>query len=110
MPIYLTRGNYSRDAIKGLLAKPEDRTEAVRKLIEAAGGKFHALYFTFGEHDFLLVSEGASERDVSAALLAAAASGSVTNLNTTVAMTPADMKAICGKAASIAGQFRAAGT
>ena len=110
MPIYLTRGNYTREAFKALMAKPEDRTEPVRKLIEAVGGKLHGLYFTFGEYDFLLVAEAPSEQAVSAALLAAVASGSVTNVNTTVAMTAADMKDVFGKAASVAGQFRAAGT
>ena len=110
MPIYLTRGNYSREAFKALMAKPEDRTEPVRELIESVGGKLHALYFTFGEYDFLLIAEAPNEQAVSAALLAAAASGSVTNLNTTVALTAADMKAVLGKAGAVAGRFRAAGT
>ena len=32
MPIFITQGRYSRDAIKGMLAKPEDRLEAAAKL------------------------------------------------------------------------------
>jgi uncharacterized protein with GYD domain len=110
MPLYLTRGNYTREGFKGLMAKPEDRTEAVRKLIEAAGGKLHSLYFTFGEYDFLLISEASSEKEVTAALLAAAGTGTVTNLNTTIALTGADMKDVLIKANSLSGQFRPAGT
>jgi hypothetical protein len=35
----ITRGRFTRDYVKGLLAAPEDREPAVKKLIEAAGGK-----------------------------------------------------------------------
>ena len=57
MPIFVTQGRYSRDAIKGMLAKPEDRMEAASKLAQAAGGKLLAYYVTFGEYDWLVVSE-----------------------------------------------------
>jgi uncharacterized protein with GYD domain len=109
MPLYITRGNYSSEAMKALMAKPEDRAEAVGKLFAAVGGKLHGLYFTFGEHDFLLIAEAANEKDMAAALIAAAGSGAVTNLHTTVAMTTADAKTAFGKAAAVAGQFRPAG-
>ena len=39
MPVFMSLGRYSESAIKGLLAKPEDRTAAVTKLVEKAGGK-----------------------------------------------------------------------
>ena len=38
MPIYITRGRFTSNAIKGMLAKPEDREEAVAKLFKNAGG------------------------------------------------------------------------
>ncbi len=110
MPLYITRGNYNSQTIKNLLAKPEDRTEAVGKLFAAIGGKLHNIYFTFGEYDFLLIAEAPSEKDVMAALLAAAGSGSVSNLNTVVAVTAADAKAVFAKAGTLAAQFRPAGT
>ena len=109
MPLYVTRGNYSSEAMKNLMAKPEDRAEAVGKLFAAIGGKLHGLYFTFGEYDFLLIAEAPNEKDMAAALLTAAGTGSVTNLNTTVAIASSDMKGVFGKAASFAGQFRPAG-
>lgn len=46
MPIFITQGRYSRDALKGMLAAPEDRAEAVARLAEAAGGKLLAYYVT----------------------------------------------------------------
>jgi hypothetical protein len=32
MPIYISRGRFTSDAVKGMLAKPENREEAVAKL------------------------------------------------------------------------------
>jgi uncharacterized protein with GYD domain len=109
MPLFITRGNYTREAIAGMTAKPEDRTEAVGKLISTVGGKLHGLYMTFGEYDFLLIGEAPSEKDILAALIVAAGSGGVTNVNTTLAVTSADAKAAFAKASSLAAQFRAAG-
>ena len=60
MPTYLTQGRYSREAIKGMIAAPEDRAHAVGELFAAAGGRLIALYLTFGEYDFLLISEARS--------------------------------------------------
>jgi uncharacterized protein with GYD domain len=52
----VTRGRLTQNYAKGLLAKPEDREPVIRKLIEAAGGKFINFYFTTGDSDFLLIS------------------------------------------------------
>ena len=89
MPIFISQGRYSRDAIKGMIANPEDRAEAASKLFEAAGGKLLAYYVTLGEYDWLIVSEFPDHQSVSAAILAAAASGGVTDQKTTLAMTSA---------------------
>jgi len=35
MTIFITQGRYTRDAIKGMIASPEDRSEAVSGLIAA---------------------------------------------------------------------------
>ena len=38
MPIYISRGRFTSDAVKGMVAKPENREEAVSKLFESVGG------------------------------------------------------------------------
>ena len=91
MPTYITQGRYTRDAIKGMIAKPEDRAPEVAKLCEAAGGKLLAYYVTFGEYDFLVVSEMPSPKEAATVALAAAA-GSVTDMKTTLAMTTAEAR------------------
>ncbi len=80
MPIFVSQGCYSQDALKGMLAKPEDRGEAAAKLVQAAGGKMLAYYVTFGEYDWLVVSEMPDEQHAAAFVLTAAASGGVTNV------------------------------
>ena len=39
MSIYISRGRFTSDAIKGMLAKAEDREEAVAKLFKSVGGR-----------------------------------------------------------------------
>ena len=109
MTIYITQGRYSDQAIKGFVAKPEDRAVAVRKLMKAAGGKMIAYYVTLGEYDFMVISEGKELTGLMGGLMAAAAGGGVSDLKTTVAMTTADaMKAMAG-AKKIGAGFRSAG-
>ncbi len=109
MTIYITQGNYTSEAIRGLMNKPEDRTEEIAKLVAATGGKLLSYYATFGEYDFMLITEGPNEMDAAVPLLVAAGTGGVAHLKTTIAIRPADMKHVLGKAAAVAGKFRPAG-
>jgi uncharacterized protein with GYD domain len=72
MTIYIIRGNYSDHAFQGMLKQPENRHDAVEKLIKSAGGKMLAYYVTMGEYDFLVISEFDNEIDGLSALLVAA--------------------------------------
>ena len=65
-----------------MLAAPEDREPAIRKLIEGAGGKLVSFYFTTGDADFLLVAETDEAESLIAALLATAAAGMVSDVTT----------------------------
>ncbi len=108
MPIFITQGRFTQDAVKGMLAKPEDRSEAVGQLFAKSGGKLLGYYMTFGEYDFLIISEGPYE-GVAVSAIVAAASGAVTDLKTTLAMTSGEMKNSFAKAGTVAAGFRAAG-
>ncbi len=109
MPIYITQGRYTREAIKGMIVKPEDRADAVSRLFAKAGGRLISYYVTFGEYDFLSIAEAPSETQVAAVLLAAAAGGGITDLRTTVAMTSTDAKGVFAAAGDLAPGFRSAG-
>ena len=108
MPLFITQGRFTQDAMKGMIGKPEDRAEAISQLFAKTGGKLLAYYFTFGEYDFLIVSEGSNE-GVATSTIIAAAGGGATDLKTTLAMTSAEMKNAFAKAGPIAASFRSAG-
>jgi uncharacterized protein with GYD domain len=110
MTIYIVQGRYTGDAVRGMMNKSENREEVVRKLIEKVGGKLHGYYVTFGEYDFLIVSEAPSEEACLTTLITAAAGGSVTNLKTTVAVTIAQAMKAFKSAKDVGRSFRSAGT
>jgi uncharacterized protein with GYD domain len=108
MPLFITQGRYSREAISGMIAMPEDRSATAAKLIEAAGGKMLAYYITFGEYDWLIVADLPSEKHAAAYIVKAASTGGVTDTKTMAAMTTADAEAAYTMAAGI-GTYRAPG-
>jgi uncharacterized protein with GYD domain len=109
MPIYISRGRFTSDAVKGLLANPENREEAVAKLFKSVGGRLIGWYLTFGHHDFLVIGEFPDEKAAASAILAAAAGGSLSEIETTVAMTAKDAAATFAAAGKAAKDFRSAG-
>lgn len=109
MAIYITQGCYTTQALKGLIAKPEDREQAVRQLVESAGGRMLSFYFTFGEYDWMMTQENDDPRAVAGALAAAAATGAISHVATTVALTTAEAMQAFERASQLAGSYRPAG-
>jgi uncharacterized protein with GYD domain len=109
MPIYITQGRYTRDAVKGMIVKPEDRADAVGRSIAKAGGRLIGYYFTFGDYDFMTIAEAPSDVQMAAVLLAAASGGGVTDLRTTVGMTSVEAKGAFAAASDLAPGFKSAG-
>jgi uncharacterized protein with GYD domain len=109
MPIFITQGRYTREAVKGMITKPEDRADAVSRLLAKAGGRLIGYYLTFGEYDFLSIAELPSDIQAAAVLLAAAGGGGVTGLRTTVAMTSVEAKGAFAAASDLAPGFKSAG-
>jgi uncharacterized protein with GYD domain len=109
MTIYITQGRYTAEAVEGMVANPENREKAVAEFMEKAGCKLHALYFTFGEYDFLSISEAPDEEAMAAALIASAASGGVTGLKTSVAITAKEAMKAFKAAGPLAKSFKSPG-
>ncbi len=109
MPVYISRGRFTSDAVKGMLAKPENREEAVAQLFKSAGGKLIGWYLTFGQHDWLTIGEFPDEKAAASAVLAAAAGGSLSHIETTVAMSAKEAAATFDAAGKVARSFRSAG-
>ena|SRR3974390_3484482 len=105
----ITRGRFSQDYAKRLLAAPEDREPAVRKLIEAAGGKVIGFYFTTGDADFLLITEADEAESIIAALMAVAETGMISDVTTSRAWTGGEFKAVAAKASKVSRAYRIPG-
>jgi uncharacterized protein with GYD domain len=109
MPRLVTRGRFTHDYLKGLMDAPEDREVPVRKVVEAAGGKVISFYVTTGESDFLLISEADESEAIIAALMTAAAAGTISDVSTGRAWTGAEFKGIMERASKAKKAYRPPG-
>ena len=101
MPKYLFQASYTTEGVKGLLKEGgTKRRAAVEQLMKSVGGKLEAFYFAFGESDVFLLVDAPDNASVVAASLTTAAAGVVTNLRTTVLLTPEDMDQATKKSVS----------
>src|SRR5438094_3340876 len=101
MAIFLTQGRFTRDYLKGGLAKPEDRQAAISRLCEQAGGKLVHLYFTLGQYDFMVISEMPDAQAASVLAFVASGGGGIENSVTTQAFTTAEAKTLFERAGKI---------
>jgi uncharacterized protein with GYD domain len=109
MTHYIYRGRYSADALKGMVANPEDREIAIAKLLERAGGKLLAYYLTFGEDDWLVIGEFPNEQAALSVAIVAAAGGSLIDVKTTVAVTSKEAMVAFEASGDLAKSFKSAG-
>jgi uncharacterized protein with GYD domain len=105
----VTRGRFTQDYAKRLIAAPEDREPPVRKLIEGAGGKIVSFYFTTGATDFLLISEANEAESIIGALMAVEASGMICDVTTARAWTGSEFKSVAEKASKVASMYQPPG-
>jgi uncharacterized protein with GYD domain len=110
MPIYIFQGRYTREALEGLVARPEDRAAASARLLEAAGGKLLSFYLTLGEYDFMITAELPDIEAATAVSLVGAVDGTSENVRTIAAMTTAQARDAFATAGKLKGAFRPAGS
>ena len=87
MPLYMTQFAYTPEAWAALTQNPEDRSEAIRGLVEAVGGRLVSFYNSFGEYDGVIIFEAPDEGTAAATLMAAITPGHVKSLKTTVLLS-----------------------
>ena len=90
MPRFLHQVSYTPESLARLISNPQDRFEAVRGPIEKLGGKIEHGYFSFGEHDAVLITEMPDSVSAAAIALAFAAGGALRNCTTTPLLTAAE--------------------
>jgi uncharacterized protein with GYD domain len=88
MPHYLHQVAYSREGWEALLARPQNRIEAVRPAIEKLGGKLETAWFAFGEYDVIVITELPDNVSAAAISIAFAGGGACKAVQTTPLMSP----------------------
>jgi uncharacterized protein with GYD domain len=85
MPKYMFQATYSGDGIRGLEKdKAVGRKAALSEALESLAGKLEALYWTFGEHDWVLLADLPDNASATAFSLAVSRSGLLRVVTTTL--------------------------
>jgi uncharacterized protein with GYD domain len=87
MPMFLPRFSYTPETWARLREHPEDRSEAARESMEAVGGKLHGFWYALGEYEGMTLWEAPSRVSLTSALVAIAAAGVMSKLETTVLLS-----------------------
>lgn len=104
MPKYMFMGSYSKEAMATLVAAPEDRSVAARKLAESVGGKLEAYYWAFGPEDWVAIADLPNDETAGAISLAVSSSG-VTGVRTIKLIAMDEAQAMLRKAKQAAADF-----
>lgn len=89
MASYLVQVSYTAEALSALIAKPQDRSGHVAKVIENLGGKLIGSWLSFGDHDLVMIMEMPNNVSAAALALVAAAGGTCKSVKTTPLLTVA---------------------
>ena len=87
MASYLMQVSYTSEALSALMAKPQDRSAVVAKVIEKLGGKSIGSWLAFGDYDLVMIIEMPNNISAAALALAVAAGGSCKTVKTTPLLT-----------------------
>jgi len=91
---WVSYGRVSQEGIKGMVTSPSNRAEAVKKLLEAFGGKLISYHMLMnGDIDFFIVSDIPDDKIADVALVNAMlvrASGAIEKISTVPAVRAED--------------------
>lgn len=99
MAIYLVQTSYTQEALKSLIANPQDRTPVVAKAVKSLGGKLIGSWLSFGDYDGVIIMEMPDNVSAAAMAVTAAAGGSLKSIKTTPLMSADEAMAALKKAA-----------
>jgi uncharacterized protein with GYD domain len=104
VPKYLVQFTYTTEAWKTMTQNPQDRTPVISALCEKLGGKMEALYYSFGEHDGLVLADLPDNQAATAVVLAAVSPGHIKSIQTTVLLTAQELMEAQQKAKGVTYQ------
>lgn len=106
MPHFMIQMKYSADAVKAMVANPQDRKKAAAAAIEAAGGKMVSAYFTFGAKDVVVIYEAPDAISAIGLSMVLGASGAASDVETTPLLTTAEAMSAMKHAAKAAPSYK----
>ena len=101
MPYYLVQASYKDTAAKALVARPQERSAVVKKMITSLGGKLHSYFLAFGEYDVVAIVELPGNEAAVAMGLASVSGGALSKYNTTVLLSPDEATAAMKRAKKV---------
>jgi uncharacterized protein with GYD domain len=101
MPLYMVQASYMPQGLAAMAKNPQDRTEAIRPLVEGAGGKLRDVFFSQGDYDIVAVFEVPDAEAANAIAVAAVGAGHLKTYKTTPLFTPTEIVAAFRRAAQL---------
>jgi len=87
MGSFLVQASYTSEAIAAMMQNPEDRTPAVRALVEKLGGALVGFWFSLGEFDALEIYQVPDNMTAAAFSFAVSQTGRFKAVKTTALLT-----------------------
>ena len=91
MALYMVQASYAPQAIAAMVKSPQDRTQAIRPLVEGAGGQLRDVFVSQGDYDIVVLFEVPDAEAANAVALAAIAAGHLRAFKTTPLFTGAEI-------------------
>jgi uncharacterized protein with GYD domain len=102
MPLYMSTFDYTPEVWAELVESPENRTEAVTRILDGAGCKLMGLWYAFGTSDGFALIEAPDNVTSASIAITINASGAFRKFETTVLMTQDELLKALKKAQDVA--------
>lgn len=110
MALFMLMGKYSPEALRGIVEGGSDREAAVRKAVEAAGGKLIGFYGMFGQdYHFATIMEAPGNAEYIGGIAPAILSGTLAAWKTIPLYTAQDMMKASKVAKKVAAAYKPPG-
>ena len=101
MALSMIQFAYKSETVGKLMNNPEDRSVAVKQLIEKLGGKQLSFFYSYGDYDGLIIAEMPDNVSGLATTMAAFAAGGTAKIKTTVLISVEEAMAAMKKASGL---------
>ena len=109
MAKYVTFFTYTSEAWARMIQNPGDRSAAVRQLADSLGGSVECLYWTFGTHDGLVITDAADSISAAALSVTVGTTGAFKNLETHELLTQEQLSQVLARSKDATQAYRPPG-